>query len=486
MALKNATAKATIWSLLDTYTGFALKFIFAIAITRILTPHDYGLVAYMGLFLGVAIWLSDWGFGTSLIQKKNVTNIDFSTGYLFNIVISLFFFFLYFFSASYIADYFNEPALEKIMRITSINLIINGLCYIHNIKLIKAIQFKKLAIVNLTTSIISGIIGFVMALMGCNYWALIIQTLSGNILRMLGIWYIFKWVPEFKFSWTSFKEQFKFGSKVFVQGLLENIFKEIHSLVIGRTYKTEALGNYSRGQKFYDLFIIQTGVSFNKVLYPSMVNKTDEIEAHKIMYIKTYGLLFFFVAPLSLYLFLLSEPIVRILLTDKWIGAVPYMHLYFIAGFIFLLAFFNSTTILSANKPKLFLTMDILQKLFIGIALIITFNKGISTIIIGWLLAYYFYFIIYEVIMYNNGFFSIEKYYKMFHVIICILPSILIYYVSANLISSYFWLLFVNTIFQAGIYFLLMKFFGFTIYKEFLLLAIPFFPKIFLKKNSAD
>jgi teichuronic acid exporter len=483
LTLKNQTAKATIWSLLDTYANFALKFVFAIAITRILTPHDYGLVAYMGLFLGVATWLSDWGFGSALIQKKNASNIDFSTGYLLNVIISFFFFLLYFLSAPYIADFFKESELRDIMRVTSINLILNSLCYIHLIKLIKSIQFKQQAIINFLSSIISGTIGLSLALTGYNYWALIFQTLSGSVLRMIGLWYIIKWVPIIKFSWSSFKEQFKFGSKVFVAGLMDNIFKEIHSLVIGKTYQTTALGNYSRGKKFYDLFIVQTGIAFNKVLYPSMVNKTDEKEAHKKMYLKAYGLLFFFIAPLSLFLLLLSEPMVRILLTDKWIESVPYMQLYFIAGFIFLLSYFNSTTILSDNKPNVYLTMEIIQKTLIGVALFLTYKHGISTIIIGWLIAYYFHFFIYEILMYKFKFFKLVKYYQMIQVLISILPSYLFFILSKAIIADQFGLLILNAIIQPLLYMFIMRLSGFQIYKDFITLVIPFLPKIFSKGN---
>jgi O-antigen/teichoic acid export membrane protein len=481
--LKNTTAKAIIWSLSDNYAGFALKFVFAIAITRLLTPHDYGLVAYMGLFLGIATWLSDFGFGTSLIQKKDVTDTDYSTGYFFNIFLSLFFFIIYFISAPYIAVFFHEPLLKNIMRVTSINLILNALCYIHIIKLIKSIQFKQQAMINFFSSMISGAFGLSLALMGYNYWALIFQTLSGSILRMFGLWYIVKWVPIIRFSWSSFKKQFKFGSKVFIQGLLENIFNEIQSLIIGKNYQTAALGNYSRGKKFYDLFIVQTGIAFNIVLYPSMVQKTDEQDAHKKMYIKTYGLLFFFIAPISLFLFLLSDQLIKVLLTNKWIGAVPFMQLYFIAGFIFLLLYFNSTTILSANKPNVFLIMDIIQKLLIGISLVITYKIGISAIIIGWLIAYYLHFFIYEVLMYKLGFFNPVKYHQMIQVIICILPSIMIFLCSRMIITKPIWLLILNIILQPLSYLFVMWLCGFQIYKDFTTLVIPFLSKLSIKKS---
>ncbi|HOZ14473.1 MAG TPA: lipopolysaccharide biosynthesis protein [Tenuifilaceae bacterium] len=453
--MKSKTAIATFWSLSDTFTNFVLKFFFAIAITRLLTPRDYGLVAYTSLFIGVATWLSDWGFGTSLIQKKDANNLDFSTGYFFNITISIFFFSLYYSFAPFVSRIFNEPELKDILRVVSLTLILNALCYIHQIKLIKGVDFKGLTVINLLSSILSGIIGLGLAYCGFHYWALIFQSLVGYLFRMLGLWYLVRWMPIFKFSLLSFKEQFNFGLKVFIQGLLDSIFKEIHSLIIGKTYQTEALGNYSRGQRFYNLFVVQTGISVNRVLYPTMVSKNLNHEVHKEMYFKTYRLLFFMMAPLSLFLILFSKQIILVLLTDKWILASPYMQLYCIAGFIFLLTYFNSSSILSNNRSSLFLYIDLFQKALIGIALIITYRMGIRSIIIGWLVAYYIYFIFYEIIMYRLGYYSFSKYKEMILILICLLPMIGFYKLSVIFISNTYILLGTNILILPILYLLL-------------------------------
>lgn len=475
-AFNKTVFKGVVWSLLNTFGKFAIKFFFALAITRILTPRDYGLVAYMGLFLGVASWLSEGGFGTALIQKKDAGDIDFSTAFYFNFSVSSFFFLLYFFSAPLVADFFNEPELVMIMRVTSLNIVINSLAYIHHIKLIKSIDFKKQAVINFASSVIAGIIGLSMAFMGYGYWALIIQTLTGAILHMLGMWYVVKWKPLLKFSFFSFWEQFRFGSKVFVQGLFESIFREIHSTVIGKTYKTTALGNYSRGQKFYDLFIVETGLAINQVLYPTMVKKTEEQDKHRKAYATTYNILFFMAAPLSVFLFLLAEPIAVVLLTDKWIGAVPFMKLYFIAGFIYMLVYFNSITVLSANKAGLYLRMDIIRNILMTIALMLTFKYSIEAIIIGWLVVYYVFYFIYEVKMYSLQYYEQGKYNKMLQVLICIVPLILVYIITAYFISNHLHLLIANVLAQPLIYLFVMRYSGFRVYKEFSNTIKPLLP----------
>lgn len=475
-ATRKKVLRGVVWSLLDTFANFALKFFFALAITRILAPRDYGLIAYMGLFMGIASWLAEGGFGTALIQKSDANDQDFSTGYFFNVGVSFIFFIFYFLAAPTVAEYFGEPELKNIMRLTSFNLIINSLSYIHLIKLIKEIQFRNQAILNLITSGISGILALTLALMNYGYWALVIQTLVGGLLNTIGLWIIVKWRPVLTFSWTSFREQFRFGSKIFLQGLIESIFREIHALVIGKNYKTTSLGNYSRGQKFFDLFIVQTGTAINKVLYPALVkNSQREIDSTGI-YLKIYNLLFFIIAPVSLFLIFLSEPLTLVLLTDKWLEAVPFMQLYFIGGFIYILIYFNSTTILSANKPKLYLFMDVIHKVLLFIALVLTYSISIKAIIVGWLIVYYLYFLLYEGTMFRMNYRGKGKYLHMLQVVVCLVPSAFLYALTIFIFKNPSFVLTLNIILQPIMYLAVMRLSGFSVYREFSDFIKPLLP----------
>ena len=412
---------------MDTYAGFVLKFLFAVAITRILTPRDYGIVAYTGLFMAIAIWLSEGGFGAALIQKQDVDQVDYSTAWFFNLGVSLLFFILYFASARFVADYFHEPALKWVLRVASVNLLLNAVCYVHTFKLIKAINFRPQALINFSSSLLSGMLGLFLALSGLGYWSLVIMTLSGSLFRLTGYSLATRWRPSLVFSVRSFREQFRFASRVFAQGLLESIFREVYSLVIGKMYNTASLGLYSRGYKFYDLFINKTGTALNKVLYPTMALRSPEKYRHQRSYFRFYDLLFYLTAPLSLLLILMAQPIVIGLLTRKWLGAVPYMKLYLVAGFIFNLIYFNTSTLLSLNRPKQFLKLDITQKALFVLALITTYRWGIPAIIAGWLIVYYIYYFIYEWNMFKLGLAGRAKYLNMLKSLLSLLPCVLVF-----------------------------------------------------------
>jgi O-antigen/teichoic acid export membrane protein len=258
---------------------------------------------------------------------------------------------------------------------------------------------------------------------------------------------------------------------------LESIFREIHSTVIGKTYKTASLGNFSRGQKFYDLLIVETGFAINQVLYPSMVKKTGNEGQHRVAYAKTYSILFFIAAPLSLFLFLLAKPIALVLLTDKWIGAVPFMKLFFLAGFIYMPVYFNSITVLSSNRPGLYLKMDVIRNVLMAVALAITYRYSIEAIITGWLIVYYLFFIVYEVKMYQLRYFENNKYTKMLQVLVGLLPMLLFYAGSAYIISDPFYLLIANLFVQPILYLVVMRYSRFSVYRQFSATLKPLLPE---------
>jgi len=436
------SAKAFSWSLIDTYANFGLKLVFTIAIARILSPSDYGIVAYTGLFIGIATFISEGGFTSALIHKEEPTQADYSTIFLYTLASSLFFFLLYFISAGWVASYFSEPALKNVLRVASLSFVVNSVGAVHMTQLIRSLEFKKQAKINFVSSTIGGIIGLSMAVWGFNYWALVAQTIVSTTFRFAGLVLSIRWIPSLMFSLASFRSLFNFGFKTFMQGLIESIFREIQAMVIGKNYFTRELGLYDRGKKFYDLLIIQTSIAINKVLFPLMSRNRSDQEAYREIYSRTYNILFFVMAPLSLTLFLISGPMVEILLTAKWMEVVPIMQLFFVGGGVFMLLYFNSTTMLASGKASLFLYLDLIQKTMLAISLFITYKMGIITIITGWLISYYLYYGIYEYVMFRQGYHTREKYLLMGQVLLALIPLLVINYSLMQVSGNPWFLLF--------------------------------------------
>lgn len=420
--------KAFVWSVMDTYLIYGIKFVFALAIARILSPHDYGLVAYTTIFMTVAGYFSGVGFEVALVQKKEPTETDYATGFYFNLICNFVFTIIYFFLAGPIAEYFREPDLKLIFRVASLNLLFGALFSVHYIKLTKLLKFKQHALVNFFSSLGGSIIGLVWAIVYQNYWALVFQTLSGTFFKMVGYWFLTGWKPILAYSWESWRNQFKFGSKVFVQGIIETFSRESYTYFIGKFHSTEYLGFYNRTVQFYNLFIVQLSMSFNKVLYPTMAQYVvDDVERQRV-YHKTYLTLFAIFTPLSLYFYLNAQHIVVILLSNKWVSVIAYLKILFMAGFISSLTYFNSTTVLAANKAGRFLKLEILNKSILFIGLLLTFKLSVGYILYGWLFAQYFIYFLSEIIMRALGYVDNTKYFKMLIIITAVIPTIPVHY----------------------------------------------------------
>ena len=231
-SLKDKTIKGVLWSAVDRFSAQGIQFVFSILIARLLVPEDYGVIAMIGIFLGVSQAFIDSGFGTALIRKIDRTETDFSTVFYFNIVVAVGLYLALFYAAPVIADFYNTALLVPVTRLVALTLPLGALSGIHSSKLSIVIDFKSRAKISIVSAIFTGCVGLWMASSGYGVWALVVQTVIASLIRTVMLWVIVKWHPQLVFSWQSFKELFSFGSKLLVSGLLDTIYNNIYSLVI--------------------------------------------------------------------------------------------------------------------------------------------------------------------------------------------------------------------------------------------------------------
>ena len=198
----------------------------------ILLPSDYGMIGMLAIFIAIAQTLIDSGFSNALIQKKDRSEIDYSTVFYFNIVVGIILYFILFFSSPLIARFYNTPELTGLTRVLALNLFINSLAVVQRAILSIKIDFKTQAKASFSAAIISGIVGIVMAYTG------------------FGVWIFSKWIPLKVFSFESFKKLFAFGSKLLASGLLDTIYRNIYTIVIGKKFASTDLGYFTRADQF--------------------------------------------------------------------------------------------------------------------------------------------------------------------------------------------------------------------------------------------
>lgn len=394
MSLKQKMAKGIIWTSADRVATQLVQFIIGVFIARIVSPSDYGILAILMIFIGLSQVFIDSGFGKALIQKNNPTIEDCSTVFWFNLGASIILYAFLWYLAPYIAHFFKMPELIKLTRISSLILVINSLIIVPQSLFSLRLEFKPLALSNFISAILSGIVGIVLAVEGFGVWALVGQTISRGIFSAIILEYQLHWIPLFTFSKRSFKELFFFGKNLLASSFLGSFVNETSSFVIGKIFKPEQLGFYSRGTHFAGLpYTTITSIVY-RVLFPSLASvKSDHDQLVKITK-DTIRYISFISFPVLLWMAMVAEPMVRVLLTEKWIPAVPIIQIICLARMITIIAGISVELLNAVGRSDLSLRQDFL-KIGIRLGLLVAAMKyGIVWIAIAELTATVLHFFI--------------------------------------------------------------------------------------------
>lgn len=386
-SLKDKTVKGVIWSAVDRFSAQGIQFVFSILIARLLLPEDYGVIAMLNIFLAVSQTFIDSGFGTALIRKIDRTETDFSTVFYFNIAVAVFFYLGLFFAAPAIANFYNTPLLVPVTRVTAINLVIGSLSGIHNAKLSIAIDFKSRAKISIVSAVLTGSVGLWMAYSGYGVWALVVQTVFAGIIRTIMLWIIVKWYPKLVFSWKSFKEMFSFGSKLLASGLLDTIYNNIYPLVIGKVFSPTTLGVYSKANSLAQFPSSNITSVLHSVTFPVLSTIQNEEDRLAAAYKRFLRIAAFVVFPLMMGLSAVADPFIRLVLTDKWEGAIYLLQIICFCMMWYPIHSINLNILQVKGRSDYFLKLEIIKKVQGVIVLCITVPIGIVAMCYGSLIS---------------------------------------------------------------------------------------------------
>jgi O-antigen/teichoic acid export membrane protein len=381
--LKGTAAKGLFWSAMDRFGGQGIQFVFGILITRILLPADYGLVGMILIFWAVGQTLVDSGFGSALIWKKNPTPADYSTVFYFNVSISLILYLIFYLLAPLIAGFYDEPKLVGLIRILCLNFILLSFGLIQQVVLQKKVDFKLMSFVNVASSLVAGIVALYMALKGFGPWAIVVQILAKSFVTSLLLWIFNRWRPVFIFDWLSLKELFGYGSKLTAAGLIYTIFQYLYLNIIGKLFPVEALGFYTRASQLQDFPVKTLGSVFNRVAFPVFSAIQDDNERLKNAVRKTLRTMVFFNFPMLLGLVAVADPLIEVVLTEKWLPASGYFKLLCLIGLFYSFQVINGEILKTKGKLDWVLKLEIISKSVMIVSILITWRWGITAIIFG-------------------------------------------------------------------------------------------------------
>ncbi len=365
------------WRFAERCGAQLVTFIVSIVLARILTPEDYGTIALVTVFTTILQVFVDSGLGVALIQKKNADDLDFSSVFYFNFAVCLILYIGMFFGAPYIADFYGDGSLIPIIRVISLTIIISGVKGIQQAYVSRNMLFKRFFFSTVGGTVVSAFLGISMAYMGLGVWSLVIQQLSNTLIDTLILWLTVKWRPKRMFSFQRLKSLLTFGWKILCSTLLDTIYNNIRSLIIGKLYSSSDLAYYNQGDKFPKLIVSNINVSIDSVLLPTMASMQDNKKRIKNITRRAIKTSTYIIAPLMIGLTFCSETVVRLVLTEKWIPCIPFLRIFCITYMFYPIHTANLNAINAMGRSDLFLRLEILKKIVGFLLLILTMRYGV-------------------------------------------------------------------------------------------------------------
>lgn len=384
--LKQKTIKSIFWSAIDNSSYLLINFIIGIILARLLSPKEFGLIGMITVFITISQTFIDIGFTQALIRKKECNSADYSTVFLTNICTSVLLIIALNLLANPIGNFYQETELGLIIRVISIIIFFNALSSINKTKLIKSLDFKSQTKITIISSILSGILAIISALLGYGIWSLVIKTLLFSIISTILYWYYSFWKFELLFSKVSFRELFSYGYKLTLSGLIDTIYRNLYYLIIGKYFSAVELGYYSRADQFQTLPSQNLTSIIQRVSLPVLASIQDEKITLKLSYQRLIKTTMFFTFIIMMVLVAISEPLILFLIGDKWEKSIIYLQLLCFVGMLYPLQALNLNMLQVKGRSDLFLYLEIIKKALAIPIVIIGISLGIKPMIMGMIL----------------------------------------------------------------------------------------------------
>jgi O-antigen/teichoic acid export membrane protein len=382
-SIKEKTLNGLGWSFADNIFSTGITFIVGLVLARILSPAEFGILGMIAVFIAISNSIIDSGFSTALIRKNDATNTDYSTVFFFNLLIGFMLFGVLYLSAPAISRFFKEPILIPITRVMGLALIINSFSIIQRTLLIKRVDFKTQTKISVIASLTSGIVGIGMALSNLGVWSLVGQQLTRQLLNSVLLWAFNTWRPVGVFSIKSFKELFGFGAKLLISGLIDTIYTNVYYLVIGKFYKADQLGQYTRAEHFNSLFSSNLTGIIQRVSFPVLSEIQNNEDILKQAYRRMIRTTMFVSFTCMLGLAAVAKPLVVVLIGSKWLTAGSYLQIICLAGMLYPLHAMNLNILKVKGRSDLFLKLEIVKKIIGTIPILLGIFIGIKVMLWG-------------------------------------------------------------------------------------------------------
>lgn len=360
-----------LWRFAERCGAQGVSFIVSVVLARLLAPEVYGTIALVTVFTAILNVFVDSGLGSALVQKKDADDLDFSSVFYFNVAVCCLLYLGMFLAAPFIAEFYNRLELTQVIRVLSLTLVISGVKNVQQAYVSRTMQFKRFFFATLGGTVGAAVIGIAMAYCGFGVWALVIQQIFNATVDTVILWITVRWRPKRMFSWKRLKGLFSYGWKLLASALLDTVYGNLRQLIIGKMYSSADLAQYNRGRQFPDVIITNINSSIDSVLLPTMARVQEDAAQVKGMTRRAMKTSTYIMAPLMMGLAFCAQPVVRLVLTEKWLPCVPFMQIFCITYMFYPVHTANLNAIKAMGRSDLFLKLEIVKKV-VGLVLLVS------------------------------------------------------------------------------------------------------------------
>ncbi len=383
MSLKKSALSGMMWTSIQQLSAQGIRFVVSIILARILLPEEFGLIALLGVFMAMGNLLINSGLSQSLIRVTDLDQDDYSSVFWFNMLISILIYLLMVILAPWVAEFYNKPLLTPIIRLYCMIFVIDAFVLVQNTLLSKEMNFKKQTLVTVPSIIVGSTVGIYMAYNGFGVWSLVWSAITKSTVLSIQLWIRTSWRPSLSLNWDKVKHHLNFGYKLTLAGIINSLFSEIYTIIIGKFFSPIQVGFYNRANTLRLLPVQNFSGVLNRVTYPLFSKIQNDDVRLKSVYKRVMLMAVFLISPTLFLMSALAEPLFRFLLTEKWLPAVPYFQILCFSGVLYPIHSYNLNILTVKGRTDVFLKLEIIKKTLVLIVVTISIQWGIYGLLIG-------------------------------------------------------------------------------------------------------
>ncbi len=381
-SLKKKTLAGLFWTFSERIGVQLVGFVVQILLARLLAPNEYSVIAIVMVFVNICNVFVERGFGRALIQKLDADELDFSSIFYVSLVLTVTLYGILYAAAPWIADFYGMEILKPVIRVMALRLVFSAVNTVQRAQVSREMQFRKFFLATFAGTLVSAVVGVAMAYLGYGVWALVAQNMSNLVVNTAMLFVTISWRPRWMFSMARVKSLLDFGWKLMATALLDTVYEEFRTLYVGKLHTPDALAFFDRGKQFPYLIIDNINSSITSVLFPAIASRQKDPDTVKGLTRRAMKTSAYVLAPMLLGLAAVAEPLVHVVLTEKWLPCVPYLQILCISCVLTPLHTANTQAILALGRSDIALKLNMAKKGF-GLVTVLLFTP-ISVTAMAW------------------------------------------------------------------------------------------------------